>query len=833
MPAAIGVVGAIAANAYPAYAGWIALAAAAASYAVADRQKRKASRKARDAYNDSLEDRLQMVSSAAGARSRVYGEVRNVDGVVFKGTHGTHSQFYTLVVALAGHECESIEKVYFNDQELELESDGAGGFWVMTEPFRRQGVFSSSEDMTNGGGGASVTLPHTPIPSSLHGVVTNLPPDSSYPTYASGDFTIVGNTVSLPTVDPAHVVTLSYQYSEAVPKARVWKYLGTDAQDIGSDLLASRFPTLINTGANDDRFAGMCALVAELEFDQDAFPLGLPNITALVKGAKIYDPRTGLTAWSQNPALIARDWSLYEYGGGCSTDEVSEAAIIAAANACDIETDFTTTDGTETRPLYQCDIVCKLDAPPDQGWLAEIVESMAGKWGWAGGVLRMVAGVYRTPAAHITEDWVSDAEDIGLVKDIPIADVVNVYRPTIANADAPVEAGTGNTAAYAMAAMPEVRSEAYITADGRELPREVTLGGVIHNVHARHICGVMMRDARYGMTLQLPCKMHAWGLELFDVVTVTLPIFGFVAAEFEVIGWQFSTEKGVILTLKQIDASIFDPDELFLLPNSELNTSLVLPWVVEDIENFDVVDAPEDGTQQSRALVSWDAITGESVRQSGSVEVQYREVTSTYSEADWKSWLEAGTATSTLVPGLRSGAPYMFRARAVNTLGVRGAWCTQLLYAPSVPLIETDQLAPGSVTEVVQGTLDTTVHGGGWTGDLPGQTTVTPAVDCRLIITAVGIISASNSTGGTRVTRAAVYIKEATDAFGLIDGGGGLIRRNIVDGETWEENISLTVSVDGEAGETYEIGMGYSDHIAATIGTELTSVQIRIEVIKR
>ena len=57
----------------------------------------------------SLEDRLVMTATANGRRSRVYGRVRNVDGVVFKQTHGTHKQFYTLVISLAGHEVDAIE----------------------------------------------------------------------------------------------------------------------------------------------------------------------------------------------------------------------------------------------------------------------------------------------------------------------------------------------------------------------------------------------------------------------------------------------------------------------------------------------------------------------------------------------------------------------------------------------------------------------------------------------------------------------------------------------------------------------------------------------------
>ena len=52
------------------------------------------------------------------------------------------------------------------------------------------------------------------------------------------------------------------------------------------------------------------------------------------------------------------------------------------------------------RPLYQCGIVCPLDADPSLT-LGEIVESMGGQWGWAGGKLTLRAGVYRAPVAAI------------------------------------------------------------------------------------------------------------------------------------------------------------------------------------------------------------------------------------------------------------------------------------------------------------------------------------------------------------------------------------------------------------------------------------------------
>jgi hypothetical protein len=793
-----------------------------------------------------------MASTANGARSRIYGECRNVDGVIFKGTHGANSQYYTMVVALAGHESESIEKVYFNDQEVELESDGAGGYWVVTEPYRRRQVFSGSEPMVVSGGEATATLPFAPIPESLAGI-GETGDSMSWNTWPSTDFTVDGFDVTLAPavpIDPLYPVTVSYQYLDDRPKARVWKYLGTAAQDIGSDLLASRFPTLINTGTdpntglpNDDRFAGITALVVELEYDQEAFPTGLPNVTALVRGARVLDPRTDATAWSRNPSLIARDWSRYSRGGACSAEEVPDAMVEAAANACDTSTDFETPTGTETRPLYQCDIVCRLDVPPDQH-LDEIIESMAGKQGWAGGTKRWVAGTYRPPVADITEDWVTDVESIVIVPQPARTELVNVYRPSIFSAEPPVDEETGQTAAYTLLPLPEVRSAEYIAADGEELPAEITLGGVQHNVHAQHICGVLMRDAHEGLVIKLPCNMRAWVLELFDTVTLTLPTFGFDATEFEVIGWTFSIEKGVILTLKMTSAAIFDPDAEFNDIYTSPNSSLVLPWVVPAVENFAVEDAPEDGTQQCRALVTWDAITTDNVRQSGFVEVQYRELTGTYSDDDWKSWMEVGSSVSTIVPGLRIGAVYIFRARAVNTLRVRGEWCVQRPYAPSVPLIDTPQLAPNAAT-VTYTLVSAQSFPASFSSnniDVDGII-VTPEYDCvaEVVVTFDG--AATGSPGGD--WGAAYFGTYACPTSDITESG--VYTGFHVLGSSAEKDANYGVastrasySVDGrfelEAGTEYKLGLfarGLSPDIGINFYATVYAVRIYVTLILR
>lgn len=75
---------------------------------------------------------------------------------------------------------------------------------------------------------------------------------------------------------------------------------------------------------------------SRIRFDlrQAEFQSGIPDINVLMKGRKLYDQRTGLTAWSNNPALVIYDYLTSEMCGVPASD-LSVSHYIAAANACD------------------------------------------------------------------------------------------------------------------------------------------------------------------------------------------------------------------------------------------------------------------------------------------------------------------------------------------------------------------------------------------------------------------------------------------------------------------------------------------------------------------
>lgn len=92
------------------------------------------------------------------------------------------------------------------------------------------------------------------------------------------------------------------------------------------------------------RLQGIAYLYMILTKDQDVYPNGVPNISAIVEGASLYDPRVSAPRWSTNMAVYAYDFIRNDrYGFGAFEDDVDEANISAQANICD---EIVDTDGT-------------------------------------------------------------------------------------------------------------------------------------------------------------------------------------------------------------------------------------------------------------------------------------------------------------------------------------------------------------------------------------------------------------------------------------------------------------------------------------------------------
>ena len=78
---------------------------------------------------------------------------------------------------------------------------------------------------------------------------------------------------------------------------RVNKHLGTDGQLADGDLIG------IGGWNSNCRLRGVAYLYVRLKFDAEVFPNGIPEIQAVVKGKKVYDPRKDSTSNEYDSSL--------------------------------------------------------------------------------------------------------------------------------------------------------------------------------------------------------------------------------------------------------------------------------------------------------------------------------------------------------------------------------------------------------------------------------------------------------------------------------------------------------------------------------------------------
>ena len=193
-----------------------------------------------------------------------------------------------------------------------------------------------------------------------------------------------------------------------VGKVKIVKKLGTTTQTAvtSSDLGGLAPPAKWTT---DCKLLATAYLYVRLEFDADVFPNGFPEITAIIKGKKVYDPRTSITAWSDNPALCMRDYltsgkegtntTIYNYGLSEDIESVDDDLVTIAANVCDHLNYPTLSGGTR----FSLNGAFTTNTTPYDA-IINLSTSMGGLLWYAQGKWRMKPAYYTSPVLDLNED---------------------------------------------------------------------------------------------------------------------------------------------------------------------------------------------------------------------------------------------------------------------------------------------------------------------------------------------------------------------------------------------------------------------------------------------
>ena len=416
-----------------------------------------------------------------------------------------------------------------------------------------------------------------------------------------------------------------------------------------------------------------CKLVATaylyvvMEYDADAYVDGIPEITAVIKGKKVYDPRSGSTAWSDNTALCLRDYltsgkgnsdtTIYNYGLSEDIDNIDDTIVSTAANVCDHLNYPTLSGGTRfsTNGAFTT-----ASTPYDN--INNLLSSMGGMLWYAQGKWRMKPAYYTSPVLDLTEDDLRS--DISVSTRHSRRDNFNVVKGSF----------RGPESDYQVSDFPQVPilgSSTYndfLEVDGgQESVVDLQLPFTDNTTEARRIARIMLERNRQQVTVQASFGLRALQVQVGDIIRFTNTRFGWTNKEFEVESWNFGLvgeyDLQIDMTLKEISSSVFDEVSDGAVYESD-NTELPDPTYVPPV-GFATTQELREVNEQVFGVITVNLTTSDPY---------FRAFESEYKKTTDSDYITVGNSLSNFeILALQDGI-YDVRVRGVNQLGVRGDW---------------------------------------------------------------------------------------------------------------------------------------------------------------
>ena len=480
------------------------------------------------------------------------------------------------------------------------------------------------------------------------------------------------------TIDSSGNVTSPARYSGHI---NIYTHLGAADQEADSNLVSA-----VTDWTAEHRLRGIAYLYCKFNFDADAFPNGVPEITAVIKGKKVYDPRTAATAWSDNPALCVRDYILSTgYGLGEAAVNIDDTAVTAAANICD----QTNTTASTTR--YTCNGAFTTAIQPGE-FLTNILTSMSGTLWYAQGKWRMKAGAFTSSAMSLDEN------------DLRSGITVSTRHSRRDNFNEIKGTFKGDESNYQVTDFPPVTNSAFVTADnGQVTVADVELPFTDNSIEARRIARIMLESNRQQLTIRASFGMRSLALQVGDTVAITNTRFGWSGKLFQIAEWKFGLGDelgfGVEMTLKETAASVYDEIDDGIVYERD-NTTLLSPFEVPSVGiTIDTDLRRVRGKVMSVMLVN---LTASNVL-ADQIEAQFKKSSDTNFTPLSVSNKTNGTLQAEAF-GVEDGF-YDVRARAINALGVRGEFNTVSNF-----YIDALGAVPADVTNFDGQTVGSTLH---------------------------------------------------------------------------------------------------------------------------
>lgn len=570
----------------------------------------------------------------------IYGRVKVGGARVYDATTGRKNKFLHRILAFAGHEIEGFDEVYINEDSI---SFGTSNIYVYTLYRQVKETQNDNEYIAWETEPYTVELPVAPANLYEVGEYFDAPTIAALKGTTNYYQDVVGVRVTARTLDTETAYS-NPRYKGAI---RLKKYVGTDTQAADTDLIAESSALTDGRWTSDHKLSGIAYIYARLEFRPNVFPNGVPTISAVIKGRKVYDPRSLTTAWSENPALCIRDYLTAPFGLNVDSTKIDEDSFIEAANICD--------EVVDTAPRYTLNGAFTTATSPDR-ILSDMLTSCGGILWFSQGKWRIKVAKWSTPVLDLDEDDLRS--NIKLATRHSRKDTFNSVKGTF----------SGEQSDWQETDYPAVTdATALATDNGVPNVLDMPLKFTKTSAEARRLARVALNRNREQLSISASFGSRALALSVGDIIRLTNTRFGWTNKTFEVMTWSYLLgEDGgfvVNLTLREISAAVFTAGDTAVFEKN--NTSLPNPFDVPAVsinlsDELRVINEQVTGV----LLVEVNAEDGGLDR----VQVQYK-------KSDKSIWRSVGTGE----PGIYEAfnivdGNYDVRARGINSLGISGDW---------------------------------------------------------------------------------------------------------------------------------------------------------------
>jgi hypothetical protein len=474
-------------------------------------------------------------------------------------------------------------------------------------------------------------------------------------------------------------------------KADIYKKLGSDTQTVETNLEAATASLTNGKWTSQHRLLGIAYIYVRLTWDQQVFAGGIPNISAMVKGKQVYDPRTATTAYSANAALCLRDYLTNSvYGLGLSAGEIDDTAFSVAANICDESVQILPASPTTYEKRYEANGVIYTSASPDEN-IGKLLSSMGGLIAYSGGKIIPYAAGYRIPTVTLTD---SDfAGPLSVQTKTSARDRVNAVKGVFVS----------EKSEWQPTDFPPATSATLLAQDnGIRYWRDVVLPMTTSSSCAQRLARIELLRGRQEITFTARFRLDAMQVRAGDTVKVTLSKFGWTEKVFEVIDWNFVSDGqppqlAIEMTMRETASSVYDwsiTDEIVV--TTAPTTTLPNPFSLDAPTNLSLVAdgttqlIQADGTALPRIKVAWSAPTEQFIQSGGNVVIEYKQGNA----VTYLTWSKVGgyQELDYISSDIRIGTTYDVRLSGESYFGVSTS------YISASVTVQKDTTAPATPT---------------------------------------------------------------------------------------------------------------------------------------